>query len=159
MAIYLGSITIRNRYVNFKPLYEYQNGKFQFLNQYDRQALLPESSFGDINFYCEDSRQRVDEMFLSDTYCLLEFEMEDLEPNFASNGLRNQTGYKIEIGKLESGKIRYLSDIEHYYVLSESGFEEATEQINISCYRSVCLCRIRGSPSSYGREEHSNWTF
>ena len=123
MAIYLGSITIRNRYVNFKPLYEYQNGKFQFLNQYDRQALLPESSFGDINFYREDSRQRVDEMFLSDTYCLLEFEMEDLEPNFASNGLRNQTGYKIEIGKLESGKIRYLSDIEHYYVLSESGFE------------------------------------
>ena len=33
MGIYLGSITIRNRYVNFKPLYEYLNGEFHFLNQ------------------------------------------------------------------------------------------------------------------------------
>ncbi len=123
MGIYLGSIAIRNRYVNFKPLYEYQNGEFYFLNQYDRQALLPESSFGDINFYCEDGRQRVDEMFVSDTYCLLEFETEDLEPNYASSGLRNQTGYKIEISRLESGKIHYLGDINYYYVLSESGFE------------------------------------
>ncbi len=123
MSIYLGIITIKNRYVNFKPLYKYDNDEFKYLNQYDRQALLPESSFGDINFYSEDSRQHVDEMFISDTYCLLDFEIEDLEPNYTSQGVRNQTGYKIEITNLEPGRIRELKDIDYYYVLSDDDFE------------------------------------
>lgn len=111
MGVYLGTITIRNRYVNFKPLYEYENGKFHFINQYDRQALLPESSFGDINFYSGDNRQRVEDMFITDTYCLLDFEKEELEDNI-TNGIRNQTGYKIDaIERLNSGKLYYLSEI------------------------------------------------
>lgn len=123
MGTYLGSVTIRNRYVNFKPLYEYENEKFHFINQYDRQALLPESSFGDINFYSGDSRQHVEDMFITGTYCLLDFETGELEDNI-TNGIRNQTGYKIDaIEKLGSRKLYYLSDISHYYVLSENGIE------------------------------------
>jgi len=123
MGTYLGIITIRNRYVNFKPLYEYKNGKFHFINQYDRQALLPESSFNDINFYSGDSRQHVEDMFITDTYCLLDFEKEDLEDNI-TNGIRNPTGYKIDVlDKLNSGKIYYLSDIGYYYMLSQNGIE------------------------------------
>lgn len=123
MGTYLGTITIRNRYVNFKPLYEYENEEFHFINQYDRQALLPESSFGDINFYSGDNKQRVEDMFIDDTYCLLDFEKEELEDNF-TNGIRNQTGYKIDVvEKMNSKKLHYLSDIDRYYVISESGIE------------------------------------
>lgn len=123
MGTYLGIITIRNRYVNFKPLYEYKNKEFHFLNQYDRQTLLPESSFGDINFYSGDGRRHVEDMFISDTYCLLEFEEKELEDNY-TNGIRNQTGYKINaLEKLDSGKIRYLSDIDYYYVLPTGGID------------------------------------
>lgn len=141
MGTYLGTITIRNRYVNFKPLYEYENGKFHFINQYDRQALLPESSFGDINFYSGDNRQHVEDIFVSDTYCLLEFEEEDLEDNI-TNGIRNQTGYKIDIlEKFESGKIRSLSDIDYYYVLPES-------KINGS-YKTNPILEIKDDPYVY----------
>ncbi len=123
MGTYLGIIAIRNRYVNFKPLYEYDNGRFIFINQYDRQALLPDSAFGDINFYSRDNGHHVDNMFIDDTYCLLDFEKDELEDNI-TNGIRNQTGYKIDvIEKLNSGKLYYLSDIDHYYVLSENGIE------------------------------------
>lgn len=123
MSIYLGAVTIRNRYVNFKPLYEFKNDRFHFLNQYDRQALLPESAFGDINFYSGDSRQRVDDIFIDGTYCLLEFNEEELEANI-SNGIRNQTGYKIDaLEKISTGKLFHLSDIDYYYVLSENGFD------------------------------------
>lgn len=123
MGIYLGAVTIRNRYVNFKPLYEFENNRFHFLNQYDRQALLPESAFGDINFYSGDNRQRVDDIFIDGTYCLLEFNEGELEANI-TNGIRNQTGYKIDaIEKISAGKIFHLSDIDYYYVLSENGFD------------------------------------
>lgn len=123
MGIYLGAVTIRNRYVNFKPLYEFENNRFHFVNQYDRQALLPDSAFGDINFYSGDSRQRVDDIFIDGTYVFLDFTEEDLEANI-TNGVRNQTGYKIDaIEKLSSGKIFNLSDIDYYYVLPEDGFD------------------------------------
>lgn len=123
MGTYLGTVTIRNRYVNFKPLYELQNGKFHFINQYDRQALLPDSAFCDINFYSSDVRQRVEDIFIDGTYCLLDFEEDELEDNI-TNGVRNQTGYKLDaIEKLNTGKIYYLSDIDYYYVLPENGVE------------------------------------
>ena len=123
MGTYLGAVTIRNRYVNFKPLYEFENGNFHFINQYDRQALLPESAFGDINFYSSDVRQHVEDIFIDGTYCLLDFEEDELEDNI-TNGVRNQTGYKLDaIEKLNTGKIYYLSDIDYYYVLPENGVE------------------------------------
>lgn len=123
MGIYLGIVTIRNRYVNFKPLYEFVNNSFHFVNQYDRQALLPDSAFGDINFYSGDSRQRVDDYFIDGTYIFLEFEEDELEANI-TNGVRNQTGYKIDaLEKLNAGKIFHLSDIDYYYILPENGFD------------------------------------
>lgn len=54
MGVYLGVITIRNRYVNFKPLFEYAGDDFRRMTLFERQALLPESQFEDINFYCDD---------------------------------------------------------------------------------------------------------
>ena len=55
-------------------------------------------------------------MFVSDTYCLLDFDVEELEDNF-TNGVHNHTGYEIEVSKLQSGKIKSLSDVSWYYVL------------------------------------------
>lgn len=123
MRTYLGAVAIRNRYVNFKPLYEFKNGEFHFINQFDRQVLLPESAFGDINFYSGDIRQRVEDIFIDGTYCLLDFEKEELEDNI-TNGVRNQTGYKLDaIEKLNKGEIYSLNDIDYYYVLNENGVE------------------------------------
>lgn len=122
MGIYIGMITKKNRYVNFKPLYEYQNGDFYYIDQNERKELLPESSLGDINLYCQDSRQHIDQQFVSEAYCLLEFDKEDLEDNYGSNWVRYPTGYKIDISKFASEKIRNLSDIHYYYILSEEGF-------------------------------------
>lgn len=123
MSAYLGSIAIRNRYVNFKPLYEYKNEKFSFISQFDRQALLPESQYGDINFYCDDG-MRADEMFVDGEYRILDFEPEDLEDNYSNYGIRNQTGYKIEISKIDPGRIRTLADVNRFYLLDEiDGYE------------------------------------
>lgn len=123
MGTYLGSITIRNRYVNFKPLYEFENNRFRYLNQYDRQALLPESAYGDINLYSGDSRKHVDDIFIDGTYLFLSFEEDDLEANL-TNGIRNQTGYKIDaLEKLSNEEIFELSDVGYYYVLPQDGFE------------------------------------
>lgn len=121
MGVYLGAVTIRNRYVNFKPLYEYKNDEFERLTPYDRQALLPESQFEDINFYCEDGRHEED-MFIDGEYCILTFEHSDLIDNF-SYGVRNQTGYKIEIcKKLEKNEIRTLSDVNRFFLLEKSKY-------------------------------------
>ena len=123
MGTYLGAVTIKNRYVNFKPLYEFENNKFRFVNQHDRQALLPESSFGDINFYSGDNRQRIDDIFIDGTYVFFDFEQEDLEANI-TNGVRYQTGYKVDaLEKISEGKIFQLSDVGYYYILPIDGFE------------------------------------
>lgn len=123
MGTYLGAITIRNRYVNFKPLYEFENNRFRFINQYDRQALLPESAYGDINFYSGDSRKHVEDIFYDGSYVFLCFEEDELEANI-TNGVRNQTGYRIDaLEKLSNSEIFNLSDVGYYYVLPQNGFD------------------------------------
>lgn len=121
MGEYLGFITIRNRYVNFKPLFEYVDDEFRRMTSYDRQALLPESQFEDINFYCEDGHD--EDFFVDGEYCLLTLEDEDLEDNF-SYGVRNPTGYKINISpKMDNGEIRSLSEVNRYLLLTKSRYD------------------------------------
>ena len=121
MGEYLGFITIRNRYVNFKPLFEYVDDEFRRMTSYDRQALLPESQFEDINFYCEDGHD--EDFFVDGEYCLLTLEDEDLEDNI-SYGVRNPTGYKINISpKMDNGEIRSLSEVNRYLLLTKSRYD------------------------------------
>jgi len=120
MGVYLGFITIRNRYVNFKPLFEYVNDDFRRMTPIDRQALLPESQYEDINFYFDDGH--AEDVFVDGEYCLLTFEDADLEANI-TYGVRNQTGYKINISpKMDKGEIRSLSDVNRYLLLDKSSY-------------------------------------
>lgn len=136
MGEYLGFITIRNRYVNFKPLFEYVDDEFHRMTSYDRQALLPESQFEDINFYCEDGHE--EDYFVDGEYCLLTLEDGDLKDNM-SYGVRNQTGYKVNISpKMDNGEIRSLSDVNRYLLLTKSRYDGSYKTnpkliINDSC--------------------------
>lgn len=120
MGVYLGFITIRNRYVNFKPLFEYVDDDFRRMTPIDRQALLPESQYEDINFYFDDGH--AEDFFVDGEYCLLTFEDADLEANI-TYGVRNQTGYKINISlKMDKGEVRSLSDVNRYLLLDKSSY-------------------------------------
>lgn len=122
MGTYLGVITIRNRYVNFKPLYEYENDELQRLYPSDRQALLPMSQYEDINFYSDDGNYAED-MFIDGEYLVLTFEDKDLLLNEV-NGVLNPTGYRLEVSsKLDSGELRTLSDINRYFLLEKHRYD------------------------------------
>ncbi len=121
MGEYLGVITIRNRYVNFKPLFEYVNDGFSRMTPFDRQALLPESQFEDINFFRDDGH--AEDFFVDGQYCLLTLKDTDLEDNI-TYGIRNQTGYKVNISpKMDNGEIRSLSDVNRYLLIDKSGYD------------------------------------
>lgn len=121
MGVYLGVITIRNRFVNFKPLFEYTNDDFLRMTPFDRQALLPQSQYEDINFYSDD--RHTEDYFVDGQYCLLTLEDTDLEDNIVY-GVRNQTGYKVNItSKIDKGEIRFLSDVNRYFLLEKSGYD------------------------------------
>lgn len=136
MGVYLGVITIRNRYVNFKPLFEYENDDFRRMTPFDRQSLLPESQFEDINFFCDDGHS--EDFFVDGEYCLLTLEDADLEDNI-TYGVRNQTGYKVNISpKMDNGEIRSLSDVSRYLLLDKSRYDGSYKTnpkliINDSC--------------------------
>lgn len=114
MGVYLGEITFKNNFVNFKPYYEYAGEKFSFLNRFDRQSILPESQLGTINFYTTTPDLTATDMFYDGEYILFDFELSELEDNF-TRGERNYTGYKINISQLPAGKIRRMPDLGYYY--------------------------------------------
>ncbi len=124
MGIYLGSIAIRNNYVNFKPLAEYIDGKFYNLTSSDKRELLPDSVLGDINLFCSDTENYIMDSFQDEEYCVVEFEPNNLEANYKPySNERNLTGYKIDISKLSGKSIRKIYELGYYYVISKDGIE------------------------------------
>ncbi|MDR0963490.1 MAG: hypothetical protein LBM60_02605 [Clostridium sp.] len=115
MCSYLGEIRIVNEYVNFKPYYRYSNGSFLSLSRNDRQILLPDSEFEDINLCSPNSD--IEKKYYNHEYLLLDFKFDDLEDNFNSFGGRNRTGYKIDISKLQRDKLRTLNEIGFYRLI------------------------------------------
>ncbi len=124
MGVYLGEITIKNDFVNFKPYYEYADNKFTPLQRVERQALLPESEYENINFYSSNPNVIVNDLFYNHEYCLFEFELEELEPNENPyTHERNKTGYKVDISNLPNGTLRSLSDVGFYRLIKASQIE------------------------------------
>lgn len=122
MTTYLGVISIRNKFVNFKPLYEHSRNEFHYLSQFDRQTILPYSQYGDINFYSEVDRDLASQ-FIDGEYVLFDYDSSELEDNYNSYGDRNPTGYKIDLSKVDPSRIRSLDEIGYCYVLSEDDIE------------------------------------
>lgn len=125
MGTYLGEVSIikgeYNDFINFKPYYAYENGAFSVLSRFDRQALLPESELENINFYSSDPNCVIKDEFHSHEYYLLEFDTEDLEDNVNYQGVRNRTGYKIDVSQIAKNKLRSLYDIGLYrFIKAES---------------------------------------
>ncbi|WP_407444105.1 hypothetical protein [Fibrobacter sp.] len=52
MDTYFEQISTRNGYVNFRPMYLYENGRFDFLNSEELSYRFPETNKGEINFTC-----------------------------------------------------------------------------------------------------------
>ena len=118
MSIYLGETTIINDFVNFKPYYEYENGRFSLLTRFDRQTLLPESELENLNFYSSDPNVIVKDLFHSHEYCLFEFKTDELEPNENPyTHHRNRTGYRVDISNLPKGKLLSLADVGIYRLI------------------------------------------
>lgn len=115
MGIYIGIIEKKGYeptvFFNFKPIAEVQNTQVIQLTAQEQEALLPESEKRNIcftyNWNVDDERRRMDANFSEKSLVLFEFTLEDLQPNFKTNGDRNQTGYKVSaMEMLDEGKIR-----------------------------------------------------
>lgn len=118
MSKYLGEITVKNDFVNFKPYYIYSGDTFSLLTRIDRQALLPESELENINFYSSNPNYVVRDSFYPHEYCILDFETEDLEANVNTyTGERNRTGYRVDVSNLEKNRLRSLHEIGFYHLI------------------------------------------
>lgn len=120
MDLYIGYIDViptgTIRYVNFRPTHRLIDGELIYLSQSERQELLPESDLTNINFYSSDSGYL--DKFYYGMYIVFDFELFELEDNYGSSGERNRTGYKFDISKANSQKIKELSDVGYYQVIS-----------------------------------------
>lgn len=127
MGIYLGYVEQKESYsysgftfYNFKPVYEYNasNESFQYLNDEDRRMLLPESDYGNINFYVSGQSIDLAEYFWDKQLIFLDFLSNELEDNFNSRGERNKTGYRINTVKfIDEGKILTPDKFGYYQVI------------------------------------------
>lgn len=116
MGSYVGAISLRNGFANYKPLYKYDeiNQTFEELQSWERQELLPESQMQDINFKLTD-RQAGTYFYPNECY-LFKFEVSGLE---VVPGQR--TGYRCDVTNLlGTDVLRPVSEIGLYYVVQES---------------------------------------
>lgn len=118
MALYAGLIEIVKTYVNFRPLYRFEDGRMVLLSNSEIYKLLPESPKENINFYFRNSSKNATSYFARDELIAFDFETDELEDNYNAYGDRNITGYKVELTRpLANGMIKKLSDLRYYYVL------------------------------------------
>ncbi|WP_250229699.1 hypothetical protein [Anaeropeptidivorans aminofermentans] len=122
MGKYLGfieeKISVSNTFYNFKPLYQLNGTTLSYLNNNDRQELLPESEFGNINFYSSKSEYPLKEYFHNTAYIFFDFVTSELEDSISfTTGERNRTGYKVDISTLSSNKIQEMSQLNFFQVI------------------------------------------
>lgn len=120
MDTYLGQVVSRNGYVNFKPMYRYENGQFYFLKVDDLSELFPETYKGEINFSFNDRHEANN--FRDGEFLFLDIEEGSLQDNF-TYGTRNRTGYKIEVSKTERKRVYTPESIGYYCILTENDYE------------------------------------
>lgn len=121
MDTYFGQISIRNDYVNFRPIYLYDNGHFQFLNSDELSYRFPDTNKGEINFTCIGRYE--ERNFKNGELIFLDIEDGALEDNVGPGGLRNRTGYKIEVSKTEKKRVYTPDRLGYYCILTEDDFE------------------------------------
>lgn len=121
MDTYFGQISIRNDYVNFRPMYLYENGRFDFLNSEELSYRFPETNKGEINFTCVGRYE--EKNFKDHELIFLDIEDGALEDNVGAGGMRNRTGYKIEVSKTEKKRVHTLESQGYYCILSANDFE------------------------------------
>lgn len=129
MGIYIGIIEKKGYeptvFFNFKPIAEVKNAQVTQLSVQNQEALLPESEKRNIcftyNWNVDDERRRMDANFSENSLVLFEFTLEDLQPNFKTNGDRNQTGYKVSaMEMLDEGKIRPIGNFDVYFAIRKN---------------------------------------
>lgn len=135
MGVYLGKIDKRNGFYNFKPLYEYEEGKLRELTSDDYQQIIPESEKRNINFsynMYSDDEETMESLFFEDVPVIFEFEKEDLEINRSRDGKVNPTGYKIKTFDFyDAGKIRSAASIGYCLLLGEDEITGDPQTSNI----------------------------
>lgn len=115
MGMYLGYVEVKNNdFYNFKPTHKYENNHFELLTPQEREDLLPESVYGNINFYSSNREYDISEHFYNDQYIVFDFELTELDDNINSYGERNRTGYKVDVSKVSTNKFKKLSDFGYF---------------------------------------------
>lgn len=129
MGIYIGIIEKKGYdptvFFNFKPIAEVQNTQVIQLTAQEQEALLPESEKRNIcftyNWNVDDERRRMEDNFSEKSLVLFEFTLSDLQPNFKTNGDRNQTGYKVSaMEMLDEGKISPVGNFDVFFAVRKS---------------------------------------
>ena len=152
MGIYIGIIEKKGYdptvFFNFKPIAEVQNTQVIQLTAQEQEALLPESEKRNIcftyNWNVDDERRRMDANFSEKSLVLFEFTLEDLQPNFKTNGDRNQTGYKVSaLEMLDEGKIRPVGNFGVYFAVRKN--EVISDFTNDTIVDIESLCVLAGN--------------
>ncbi len=152
MGIYIGIIEKKGYeptvFFNFKPIAVIQDSQVIALAPQEQEALLPESEKRNIcftyNWNDDSERRRMNAFFSESSLILFEFTLSDLQPNFKSNGDRNQTGYKVSaMEMLDEGKIRSIGKSGVYYAVRKD--EVISDFINDTIVEIESPCILAGN--------------
>lgn len=133
MGKYLGYVVVVNYgssvFYNFQLSHEIKGNSFFTLTHEDRNDLLPDSFRKEINLYFDYRSEAAQEImatyYQEDAFYVIDFELDQLEPNYKTDSERNPTGYKLSgIDSVENGQIHSLEDAGFYMVVEEPRVQE-----------------------------------
>lgn len=125
---YVCKVEIRGTFYNIAPIGEISGNSYYSYSENEIDQLIPLSQFRNINlnYSVWDSEQcdRMQARFKADQLVIADFETEELQENRDSNGVLNQTGYRMScFDEIKKGNIRFPSDDGWYVVKNEDVLE------------------------------------
>lgn len=122
MPVYAGEVKItysNGLYVNFYPGYRIENGNFIYLDDRDIRKLLPDSQYLNINLFTSSPSISLEDLFQDGDDIILEFEQEDLQPNYRSNGQTYPSAWKLDISYDNGACVRHMEDLGYCCLIDE----------------------------------------
>ncbi len=121
MSRYLGTVTIRNSYVNFMPFYLLDYGALIRLTGPEKIELFPDSEFLNINLYSSnEERNAFSERFDEDQLFIVDLNQDLFEENINYNGDYNKTRYKMDLSRLNPSQYGTIDKFDFYYYVKSS---------------------------------------
>ncbi len=119
MGTYLGEVRITKSTSSyfFYPFYELVNGEFIELSEEEQQEIFPGSYYLNVNLFSPSFYHPLEDLFQNGDDVLIEFNFQDLQENYRSDGTRYQTAWKLDLSKLGNLAVRHMEDLGYNYLV------------------------------------------